>query len=377
MNNARIFSIDLTVTANCNFNCTYCFEHEFFENKEFTNYKLFFSQIKLLLNSDFFKNTYDILGIGFWGGEPSLNPKAIKTIYEYYKNNDKIKFFIYSNGSNFEPIYNILEECKNKTLMGHPKFAVQVSYDGLPVHDIFRKTKQNRLTGNKTRNAIIDLWKNKIPTVIKSTITPEAFKYLPEARKDILSMYEEYPENDFFRSDNYFPTIDYYNIDKYTDKEIDIFKKELEKTLIKIAKEEIEYVKKNNKHFFSWFNPSKAICCAGKDMICINWDEKVYKCHGSVYEDESNEHQISNLKNPNFVDDIVKSNKLHSCDFAWEPEECKKCISTFCLRCNPVKYNNSKKLNYFEKWKDYTSQPKLCEFYKLNGKIVNAIKKLI
>jgi len=377
MQNIRIYNIDLTVTANCNFNCTYCFEHEFFEHKEFKDHELFIIKMNQLLNSDFFKKNYDLLNIGFWGGEPTLNEKAIRKIYTAFKTDDRVKFFIYSNGYLLDRYMDIFEESKNKSLFGHPKFCVQVSYDGMPVHDIFRKTKKNKLTGTKIRNVIKDLWKRKIPSVIKSTISPEAFKYLPEAREDVLNLYKEMPENNFFRSDNYFPTIDYYNLEKYNNKEIEVFNKELNESLIKIAKEEIEFFKTNNKFFFSWFNPNKALCCAGRDMVCVNWDGNIFKCHGSMYDDKKGEHLIIDIKNESFITNLDITNKLHNNNFGWEPEECKNCLATFCLRCNPVKFDRSEKKDYFEKWRDYTTQPRLCNFYKINGKIVFAIRKLL
>jgi len=41
-----------------------------------------------------------------------------------------------------------------------------------------------------------------------------------------------------------------------------------------------------------------------------------------------------------------------------------------------VKFKNSKKSDYMKRWTDYTDQPELCKFYKLNGKIVRAMKRI-
>ena len=87
-NNVRIYSIDLTVTDDCNFNCSYCFERGHFNKNYFRDHYSFIHQIDLLLDSFFFKNNYHLLGIGFWGGEPTLNEEAIKGIFNYYKNDE-------------------------------------------------------------------------------------------------------------------------------------------------------------------------------------------------------------------------------------------------------------------------------------------------
>ena len=376
-NNTRLYSVDLTLTDDCNFNCSYCFEHGFFNKNYFSQFDLFFKKMDELLNSSFFNNKYDMLGIGFWGGEPTLHEEAIRKVVAYYSSNDKVKFFIYSNGSNIDPYMDLLEKYSTTSINGHPKLCIQMSYDGMPVQDICRKTKENKLTSNLVRNNILKLYSKEIPTVIKSTITPETFKYLPQTRRDVLNLVETTTGKNFFRSSNYFPTVDYYHLNQYTSEEIEQYYKELQASLIEISREEIDYFRKNNRFFFSWFTQNKALCCAGRDMVCINWDGNIFKCHGSVYEDKSGEHYVTCLSDDFFISELEKSSCLHNDNFGYVPEMCKTCEATFCLKCNPVKFNESKKELYIEKWRDYTNQPRLCKIYKLNGKIVLATKELL
>jgi len=376
-NNTRIYSIDLTLTDDCNFNCSYCFEHGYFNKNYFDKLDLFFKRMNDLLESKFFTGSYDILGIGFWGGEPTLHESAIRKVVSYYSNDNRVKFFIYSNGSNIDNYMDLLEEFSTKSISGHPKLCIQMSYDGIPVQDICRKTKGGKLTSNLVRDNIIKLYSKNIPTVIKSTITPETFKYLPQTRRDILDLVEVSSGKNFFRSTNYFPTVDYYHLDQYTPEEMEQYYKELHKSLIEISREEIDYFKRNNTFFFSWFTPNKAICCAGRDMVCINWDGNIFKCHGSVYENGSGDHYVTNLDDDLFIEHLEKSKCLHSSNFSYLPDACKTCEATFCLKCNPVKFNGSKKDLYIEKWRDYTNQPRLCKIYKTNGKIVLATRELL
>jgi radical SAM protein with 4Fe4S-binding SPASM domain len=376
-NSVRIYSIDLTTTDDCNFNCSYCFEHGHFNKNYFSKEDLFVKRVNELLESSFFKSGYDMLGIGFWGGEPTLNEPLIKSIVARYSKNNNVKFFIYSNGSNIEPYLEILQHYSRQTIHGHPKLCIQMSYDGMPVQDICRKTKNNKLTSNLVRNNILKLYSLEIPCVIKSTITLETFKYMPEARRDILALNNAAGNANFFKSGNYFPTIDYYHLDEYTPEEIEQYYKELKISLLEMAKEEIEYYKENNNFFFSWFTPNRALCCAGRDMVCLNWDGNVFKCHGAVYEDASGDHFLTNLEDDSFINKLSESKKLHGANFGIIPTQCAVCEAAFCLKCNAIKYNESKKGTYIEKWRDYTDQPRLCKFYKLNGKIILAINEML
>jgi radical SAM protein with 4Fe4S-binding SPASM domain len=376
-NNTKIYSVDLTLTDDCNFNCSYCFEHGHFNKNYFKEFDLFFEKMDDILKSKFFTSGYDLLGIGFWGGEPTLHESAIRKIVARYSDDDRVKFFIYSNGSNIDSYMDLLEEFSTKSINGHPKLCIQISYDGIPVQDICRKTKENKLTSNLVRGNIIKLYSKNIPTVTKSTITPDTFKYLPETRKDILDLIQSCGDKSFFRSSNYFPTVDYYNLDRYTSEEMDKYYCELQDSLVKISRDEIDYFRKNSRFFFAWFNPNRALCSAGRDMVCINWDGNVFKCHGSLYENKSGEHYVTSMSDHDFIEKLEESKGCHSDNFGYLPDMCKSCEATFCLKCNAAKFDGSKKGFYLEKWRDYTNQPRLCRIYKLNGRIVQAVKELL
>jgi len=378
-NQVRIYNIDITLTDSCNFSCKYCFEDGHFRNTFFDDIELFKSRIDELLNSNFFNKIYDVLNIGFWGGEPTLAHKFVNDVIDYYSENSKVKFFIFSNGYYLNKVWDSLMRFRDTFIEGgHPKFCIQISYDGTPVHDIYRVRKDGVLTSSQVKENIFRIYDNKIPSTLKSTITPDSFKYLPLAYEDILEIYKEYMGQTFFHSDTYFPTIDYYNLDKYSDEEIDRYAIDLEDALCEIGARELSFRKKNNKKFFfAWFIPNRSLCCAGRDMVCIGIDGKVYKCHGSLYNDKSGDHIVSNLKNSDFVEKLGKSHILHSKDFGYEPPKCLDCDVGFCLRCNPVKYESSKKETYIEKWRDYSTQPRLCRFYNINGRIMIALKHII
>lgn len=374
----RSYHIDLTTTANCNLNCIYCFEQEYFEHKQFKDYDLFISRAEELLRSDFFNKNYQTLTIGFWGGEPTLNMECIEYITYHFRDNNKVKFFIYSNGTLVDKILPLLEKYKHINIIDkNPKICIQVSYDGLPIHDIYRHDKKRNLTGSKIRNSIRTLWKNKIPSVVKSVITLETFKYLKEARNDILDLYREFPNNDFFRSEGYFPTIEYHNIGKYTLEQVDIYIEDLEKSLLDIVPQEVNFHKVNNRFFIKWLNGNRQLCSAGRDMSCLNWNGEFLKCHGVLYDVDYDKHIITTLKDDNFVDCLEKSFILHNNDFSFEPKECKDCTTDFCLKCNAVKYSSSNKIEYIDRWRDYICQPQLCKINKKIGDFNKALRNII
>lgn len=377
----KMYNIDLTLTDNCNMACVYCFEKDRFNTRFFEHLDLFMKRIDELLASSFFKSNFQMLNIGFWGGEPTLNPNAIRRIVDKYGNDDRVKFFLFSNGYNIDEVKHLLLKYKDKYLEGgHPKFCLQISYDGIPVHDINRPSKSKReLTSTKIRNNIIWVDKNKIPSTIKSTITPATFKYLPDAYLDIRDLYHLYNNESHFRNNRFFPTIDYYNLENYTESEFERAKEELELALIKISSLEIDYFKEHNRFFFSWFTPGKALCSAGRDMVSIDIDGKVYKCHGCLYQDEEEkkDHYVTDLKEDYFIEELMKSNRLHCDNFGFLPVECKDCYAPYCLKCNVVKYSNSRKNNYLDRWRDYPVQNRLCKLYELNGKIVMAMNQII
>lgn len=376
----KMYNIDLTLTDNCNMACVYCFEKDSFNTRFFEHLNLFMKRIDELLDSSFFKNNFHMLNIGFWGGEPTLNSNAIRRVIDKYGDDDRVKFFLFSNGYNIEEIKHLLLKYKDKYLEGgHPKFCIQISYDGIPVHDINRPSKNKReLTSTKVRNNIIWVDENKIPSTIKSTITPATFKYLPDSYLDIRNLYYLYSKESHFRNNRFFPTIDYYNIEKYTESEFERAKKELEESLVKISSMEIDHFKKYNRFFFSWFSPNKALCSAGRDMVSIDIDGKIYKCHGCLYlEEEKKDHYVTDLKDSNFIKKLEETNQFHCHNFGFLPIECSNCYASFCLKCNVVKYSNSDKKEYIDRWRDYPIQKRLCELYKLNGRIFMALNQII
>ena len=96
---ARAFTIEITTSALCNLSCTYCFEGEKTDKRRLDDkYEIVVKRIYEMLVSAWFKENYDRLNLSFWGGEPTLNQNLIVDIINEFKDNEKIKFHMYTNG---------------------------------------------------------------------------------------------------------------------------------------------------------------------------------------------------------------------------------------------------------------------------------------
>ncbi len=375
---SKMYSIDLTTTSACNFSCDYCFEHIDKHSEMFLdeNYDLMFKRLDEVLESDFFKKNYQILGLNFWGGEPALNSKFIVNVFEKYKLDDRVRFLLYTNGSNFDIIFDIASKVKEIVVGGHPKFVIQMSYDGQPVHDIYRKKRDGSLTSSVTRQNILRLEKADIPYSIKATVTPQTFKYLPNCYDDIIEFYKM-GRMDKWKNNSFFPTVDYHHIDDYKSDDFERSLIELKQALIEIAKKDLIFHSEFKRFFFAWFNPGKAICSAGKDLVVLNVDGNVYKCHGCLYDEKKKDHFITSLNDDSFVNKLENSSNFHSRLMNVLPPKCQSCQSPYCLKCNSTKYYKSTKEQYGDRWIDYDNEERMCRIFKVNEYVVLALKRLL
>lgn len=352
------FTIEVTTTQACNFNCEYCFERDFEPAVTILdkNISLLTSQISSIFNSNW-ASKFDSFQITFWGGEPSLNMKMIDSIVEYFKDNEKVHYFIYTNGSNIDELIKVALKVK-------PRFRIQVSYDGQPLHDLRRKTKDGKETSVIVRESLKKLKQNDIPYSIKSTVTYKDFHYIPEVWNDFYELRKE-----LGKDIRYGLTVDYHHI------EFSKYKDIIEKTLIEIAKKEMRFYKEQGEFLTNIFSVNnKAICSTGSS-ITVDTDGKVYLCHGCIYSEENKSLEISSIFNDTFLNDIHKNYLLFQ-DIK-VPSECDNCVALTCLKCSVKKYEHSSKSNLIERWTDYSVEKEICDYYKLSGRIGRAMLEIL
>lgn len=361
-----------TYIAN-NFNVHNCFEREFVpDDNKLLNLRVHLvNQIKQLIESEWFKDTYSGIKLIFWGGEPTMNMKLCRYLLEAFEDDPRVCFFIYTNGTTIEELLPLLKRVSQKPFIKNDpkKLTIQLSYDGHPIHDMYRKSKDTKvkITSPIVQNALRLLHNNDIEFGLKSTMPWDAYCYLTMAWHDIYSLYRLYGDDRI----KYSLTVDYYNVS---------FDKDLvEDELIRLARLEYEFYQKEGRFLSNVFRSNRAFCATGKNMATIDTNGDIYYCHGCIYSKDSKKLVYANIFEKDFINNIQNAHNYFKSDgdIYEEPEECRNCISTMCLRCNVRKFEESKKASFRDKWFDYTAQEKLCEYYKLVGKIGAALRLLI
>ena len=349
------FTIEVTTTQACNFNCDYCFEREFIPKKTIldTNYSILIKRIEELVYQKWIMDTFDHVQISFWGGEPTLNLEMIDNIVERFKEEERVHFHIYTNGSRIDDLIKI-------ALKVYPRFNIQVSYDGNPVHDLRRRTRDDKPTTEIVKSALRKLKRNEISFATKSTITYKDFHHLPEIWDDFYSLRKELGDDT-----RYAVTVDYHTIEFYK------YKVSVEKSLLELAKKELNFYRKEKSFLTNIFSHSQKTVCSTHRMMTIDTDGKVYFCHGCIYSDCSEDLKFASIFDDKFSEKVYQ----HYLRFKdrLTPKECDDCVSLTCLRCNVKKYENSIKSGTIEKWTDYTNQKEICDYYKLAGRIGRAL----
>lgn len=348
----RNFVIDLNLVKKCNLGCSYCIIP--FENPEIADLSKdsIDSLIQLVKNclsdKDFIK-VYDKIQISFFGGEPTLSLNSIQYIKEQLKDENRIKYFIYSNGFKFtNKTYEILKDIQ-----------IQISYDGLASHNAARVTKSGKGSALEVKETIYKLKELGYNFEIHPTIAAANFDCLFENYKEFRRMRETGIDC------LYSPTIDYLSTYNFTDTELQTIKQILKNEFIKIMPLTKEFYNKNGYYDFGWFNWQKAICTAGDGYIGLDIDGNVLPCHGNFTSSKKSDLSFGRIENltPEIL--LQKSAEYRKI-LNFKPKECETCYTHYCLKCNAAKYEISTREDDF-KWVDYTNQPDLCKIFKFIG----------
>ena len=363
----KIYALEITTTEACNFKCSYCFEKGVKQKTFNMKYSgVLIRRIHQLLDSEWFKQEYQGLKIVFWGGEPTLNIPLCEKIIEEFEDDERVCFFIYTNGSTMDYFINILKRVQIKKFIDEDgtKFNVQVSYDGNPINDNCRVPRDKSCPSSKLVNHAIELLsKNNVEFGLKATLAWDSFQWLPLVWDDFYNLHQQYG-----KVIKYAVTVDYYDVQFKKYEEI------VKDVILNVARKEILFYRQHGRFLSNIFANNRAICATGKSMAAINTEGKLSYCHGCLYSDNS--FTYSTIFDESFVDDIRKSHEFFV-KHENEPEECQDCPAGMCLRCNVRKHDASKKFMFQDKWFDYTAQKELCEYYRLVGKIGSAARLIL
>jgi sulfatase maturation enzyme AslB (radical SAM superfamily) len=354
----RLYSLEINVTKECNFACSYCFEGAHCRDTGDISDRVddIKKTVSTLFADEWFNDNFGLINLIFWGGEPTLRPDILKSFVDEYKDDDRVTFLMYSNGSRPDVILDIFEDVKDK-------FEVQISYDGQPIHDIRRKDIAGAPTSARAREAIKVLHEAGFATMVKSTIKTEDFKYFVEAWEDIKSLGEELGEYV-----GYSPTIEHKK--DFDASDLVGFEK-----ILKVwVKKEMEFYEEHGRFNLTWTDGNKTQCKLFQEGMFVDVDGGLYYCHGCPYEDECENLWFGDISDDNLTDVVKNHYKM------FEPrhvDACEKCTASVCLNCNVVKYINSNKEEFIDRWYDFTSAPTLCDFYRLFGKYNEVLRRLL
>lgn len=341
-------NIEITMTNECNGNCSYCFEHN--HSKSLIDENEQNRQLKLIVDycNNFDKNKFSGLNIVFWGGEPMLNFEFMKRIFDQTLAFDFIRYFIYSNGTRFDKYFEMVHLPYADEL--RERFSIQLSYDGEP---------HNRLKRGNTREIILRtahmLKDNGFDVRFKATLSYDMIRFLPEIWKS----YEKL--NDEFGELEYSPTLDT-TISEMPEENFQEWKHSLEE----IAKLEFDFYRKNNRFLMSWFNTdgqdNKLVCNIDYN-INIHLDGNIYPCHGCSYSCNNKDFIIGNTKQIESLADVLcKQVEKYN-----RPRECEICGAVFCNICHVAEV---RPLAFKDDWVKCMTNNKLrCKYFKYFGKI--------
>jgi uncharacterized protein len=371
-------TVDLTLSNKCNFNCSYCSigsEHNKHEKKQVLNID---NIIKFINN--IIKNIDSNLTVSFYGGEPTIEYNSINRIFDYYLENNNIQYMLYTNGSDSIKNLNLDNILDNNKVSRRDKLVIQVSYDGLPIHDKDR-VKNNIGTSKIVLNSINYL-ANKVKNnsnihlCIKSTIGYNDFNDIYDSYLDIYNLAEKYNNSIGNININYGPTLDLNDRPEYVDKEnIDNFKN----NILKISR----HIIKTKKNHFLWLNELKdrpRLCSTGVNLVAVNIDGSVYPCH-SFYDATDYDKNLlyGNILDSDILDkiryykafynDVINYNNMH--------DDCKTCYASMCRKCNFILTKISKKEDFKDQIVDYKSSINNCLLYREAAKILIATNRLL
>ena len=349
--------IDINVTSTCNLACTYCSEGfecglstAFEENTSVTleNIEEFMSKI-----DDPKRDIY------FWGGEPFINWEFCKGVIDKFKHDPNYSFFFYTNGVYLRKYMKELVALNNEI---GKRLSIQVSYDGKPVNDIARVTKEGTPSSELVKANYLAAKQNGLNVRMKSVLTAENFHLIYEAFLDVIEL-----------DDNYFPTPDMYS--QLTEEEFMPRLEVLKDGIAKIAK--YIYVNKLPPEKFGWFQKSRALCAAGINYVSVDLNGDISPCHGCMYK-ESHAHVMGNINTTPNIDQLIKEKtEMYKDALKNQPLDCMNCDSQFCMKCNAATYEKSAGETYLDKWSDHTANWQVCKVFKTNEIVHHALRKAL
>lgn len=218
----KIQAISFFFSAECNMQCAYCFtnggnhaEMAAFnkEIRDSINNGEYIRKIKdLFENTDRFDSREDILSLGLWGMEPTINASSFKKfvfeILDYFPNADRV-FFSTNSWLGSNPLSNIAHDVDEYCLKNDRdiELTIQFSLDGpARINDRTRRIGATDRTIKAYKDLILecqDIKKALLHLCFKATANGEIYKELLEDETLLDEFYTMFDELfDFYEENN-------------------------------------------------------------------------------------------------------------------------------------------------------------------------------
>ena len=394
------WNLEVSTIPRCNMACSYCFEGEELQSKKSQSRENIVHIVKTiedLLSDERFQKEYESIRVNLWGGEPTLaynwNKELIETLAtkDYW---DRVSFFMYSNGYDFDRVVKHLNIFVNSPLGNQlHKFKIQISWDGF-IGDRIDHKGANTHTRVKENILRLALFYPDLDVSVKATLPLKYMLDLPNIWDEFYDLHNKVqklnPKNFVV---TYSPTIDYTtDYDVFHPDSLNNKSKELEATFKIIAKKEILFYKKYGYHLFGWFSETLSDlkgrrlfnCSAGVHMAMVNIDNEVLACHGALYPTSKQSKDIflkqfnTKITDPDFKDVLFKTRDQLKKQIDRVDDSCKTCSATVCYKCPIVNVEEKLKTDtptndnfVFEQFQ--SRDPRHCEIYKIFGNIDRSV----
>jgi len=310
-------TVVLPIVSDCNLNCPYCFAHSEsgFNFGSFTNDDIV-KTLEFVVNENKLKNKKNF-SIVFFGGEPLLNPEAIRFTIEYMKTNYpdyNIFYSITTNGTILnEDIINLFRE---------HKVAVLVSIDGPDNEFNLRYYKNGKKSLSKVISNIEELKKSNITMELRATIVntnPYIFETI-----DFLEKFEV----PFYFCFAYPSENKSHNLSTYDKKTLLGISKQFEQLLAyyldKFKKKEIIYNKRMHDYIniLRFRNRIGAACGAGRTYFTITANGNIFSCPHFMNDSQYIMGNIDNnvLENEKYIS--INVDDIQECQHCWAKYYC-------------------------------------------------------
>lgn len=326
-------SASFLVTEDCNLSCEYCFEKS--GRKTFIMSKEILEKGIDLLFKNAKKTNSKRVNILLFGGEPLMQPKVIKQIFDYGLKLEEltdIKFTsdIITNGTLMnDEIFELFKKYKDKV-----RLSCQISVDGIKVaHDMYRVDANGNGsfdTIEKNLPRFKELYSNNPEFLtVHGVINKQSLPYLYESYKffrDVWNMkniwFMPLHEEDWSIEDV-----------KSYDRQLGMMCDDIIADIIETGEtKELDYLTPINKCFYKDRQKPTAPCGAGKTLITVTSNGEIYPCHNFYFNDPDKTMKIGDVwdgideeKRKPFLD--YTSNDM-SCPSSCTHKDCYRCIAT-------------------------------------------------